>query len=40
VLAAKLAAMPAAADANWQGFTRDVDTTFEAIEHDLGATRR
>jgi hypothetical protein len=40
LLAAKLAAMPAAADASWQGFTRDVDTTFEAIEHDLGATRR
>jgi hypothetical protein len=40
LLATKLAAMPAAADPNWPGFTRDVDTTFEAIEHDLGATRR
>jgi hypothetical protein len=40
LLAAKLAAMPAAADPSWPGFTRDLDTTFEAIEHDLGASRR
>jgi hypothetical protein len=40
LLAAKLAAMPVAADSSWPGFTRDVDTTFEAIEHDLGAARR
>jgi peptidoglycan hydrolase CwlO-like protein len=40
LLAAKLAAMPAAADPSWPEFTRDVDTTFQAIEHDLRATRR
>ena len=34
-LAAKLAALPAASDPGWAAFTRDVDTTFDAIEHDL-----
>lgn len=37
-LAAKLAAMPAATDATWVTYTRDTDTTFDAIEHDLNET--
>jgi chromosome segregation ATPase len=35
LLATKLAAMPAAADASWAAYTKDVDTTFDAIERDL-----
>jgi hypothetical protein len=34
-LAAKLAAMPVGADAGWAAYTKEVDTTFDAIEHDL-----
>jgi septal ring factor EnvC (AmiA/AmiB activator) len=35
-LSAKLAAMPSgAADPSWTAYTKDVDTTFDAIEHDL-----
>lgn len=34
-LAAKLAAMPVATDPSWVAFTRDTDTTFDAIEHDV-----
>jgi len=29
--------MPAAADATWTAYTKDVDTTFDAIERDLRA---
>lgn len=35
LLAAKLAAMPEAADSGWLAYTKDVDTTFDAIERDL-----
>jgi len=38
-LAQKLAAMPAA-DPSWGDYTRDVDTAFDAIEHDLSAAIR
>ena len=34
-LAAKLAVMPDGADATWTAYTKDVDTTFDAIERDL-----
>lgn len=35
-LSAKLAAMPSGAAApSWTDYTKDVDTTFDAIEHDL-----
>jgi hypothetical protein len=27
--------MPDGADAGWAAYTKDVDTTFDAIEHDL-----
>jgi chromosome segregation ATPase len=37
LLAAKLAEMPAGADARWSAYTKDVDTTFDAIERDLRA---
>jgi chromosome segregation ATPase len=37
VLAGRLAAMPATADPSWTAYTRDVDTTFDAIERDLRA---
>ncbi|HEY5949360.1 MAG TPA: hypothetical protein VIV40_27890 [Kofleriaceae bacterium] len=37
VLATRLAAMPAAADSSWAAYTKDVDTTFDAIERDLRA---
>ncbi len=37
LLASRLAAMPAAADAAWAAYTKDVDTTFDAIERDLRA---
>ncbi|MEJ7597858.1 MAG: hypothetical protein WKG01_08125 [Kofleriaceae bacterium] len=35
LLAAKLATMPTTADASWPAYTKDVDTTFDAIERDL-----
>ena len=35
LLATKLAAMPTTADASWPAYTKDVDTTFDAIERDL-----
>ncbi|MBA3460939.1 MAG: hypothetical protein H0T46_13300 [Deltaproteobacteria bacterium] len=35
-LASLLANMPAPADAAWAAYTKDVDTTFDAIERDLG----
>ncbi len=39
-LSVKLAAMPSdAADPSWTGYTKDVDTTFDAIEHDLHDAR-
>ena len=35
-LSTRLAALPAgAADPSWTGYTKDTDTTFDAIEHDL-----
>jgi hypothetical protein len=37
ILATKLQAMPAAADSSWAAYTKDVDTTFDAIERDLRA---
>lgn len=37
LLAAKLATIPAIADPGWRTYTNDVDTTFDAIERDLGA---
>lgn len=38
-LAAKLAGMPDGADASWAAYTKDVDTTFDAIERDLRAAQ-
>lgn len=39
-LATKLAALRTTAEASWTDYTKDVDTTFDAIERDLqGATR-
>ncbi len=35
-LAAKLAAMQSTQDPGWDAFTKDVDTTFDSIEKDLG----
>jgi hypothetical protein len=35
LLASHLAAMPAQGDSRWTAYTNDVDTTFDAIEHDL-----
>jgi chromosome segregation ATPase len=35
LLATKLAQMPAGTDASWGAYTKDVDTTFDAIERDL-----
>lgn len=40
LLAAKLATMLGTADPSWNEFTRDVDTVFDAIEHDLRAAKR
>jgi predicted nucleic acid-binding Zn-ribbon protein len=40
LLADKLATMSVAADPSWTTLTKDVDTTFDAIEHDLRATKR
>lgn len=37
LLATRLAVMPAGADASWPAYTKDVDTTFDAIERDLHA---
>jgi len=37
LLATKLREMPAAADTRWAAYTKDVDTTFDAIERDLRA---
>ena len=37
LLATKLAQMPSGADARWSAYTKDVDTTFDAIERDLRA---
>jgi chromosome segregation ATPase len=37
LLAAELARMPDGADARWAAYTKDVDTTFDAIERDLRA---
>jgi hypothetical protein len=39
LLAAKLATMPVTPEPTWTEFTRDVDTMFDAIEHDLRAAR-
>jgi len=39
LLSAKLSTMPATADPSWPGYTRDVDATFEAIEHDVRVAR-
>ena len=36
-LLAKLDAMPGTPDPTWTTYTKDVDVTFDAIEHDLGA---
>ena len=38
-LASVIAAMPASADAGWTAYTKDVDTTFDAIERDLRAAK-
>jgi len=37
LLAAKLARLPDGADPSWTAYTKDVDTTFDAIERDLRA---
>lgn len=37
LLASRLGAMPAPGDAGWTAYTKDVDTTFDAIERDLHA---
>lgn len=39
LLASMLASMPAAADSGWVAYTKDVDTTFDAIERDLRAAK-
>lgn len=39
-LAAKLATMSTTADTGWTVYTKDVDTTFDAIERDLGDARK
>jgi len=39
-LAAKLATMRTTTDPGWAEYTKDVDTTFDAIEHDLQAANR
>ncbi len=39
-LATKLASIRTTPDPSWAGYTKDVDTTFDAIEHDLQATSR
>jgi hypothetical protein len=39
LLAAKLAGMPDGAEASWAAYTKDVDTTFDAIERDLRSAR-
>jgi chromosome segregation ATPase len=40
LLAARLAQMPGGADASWAAYTKNVDTTFDAIERDLRAATR
>jgi len=37
LLATRIEAMPAAADSGWVAYTKDVDTTFDAIERDLNS---
>jgi hypothetical protein len=37
LLAARLVLIPSGADASWATYTKDVDTTFDAIERDLRA---
>jgi chromosome segregation ATPase len=37
LLAGRLAAMPVTEEASWTAYTHDVDTSFDAIEHDLRA---
>jgi len=37
LLTSRLAVMPAGVDASWAVYTKDVDTTFDAIERDLRA---
>jgi chromosome segregation ATPase len=39
-LATKLASLSTTADPVWATYTKDVDTTFDAIEHDLQAANR
>ncbi len=39
-LAAKLAALRTTTDPGWTEYTKDVDTTFDAIERDLNAATR
>ncbi len=38
-LASMIAAVPAPTDAGWAAFTKDIDTTFDGIERDLGAAK-
>jgi hypothetical protein len=38
-LSTKVGTMPATADEDWAGYTKDVDTTFDAIERDMHAAR-
>ncbi|MBA3457841.1 MAG: hypothetical protein H0T42_32460 [Deltaproteobacteria bacterium] len=40
LLGSLLASMPAAADSAWIAYTKDVDTTFDAIERDLRAAAK
>lgn len=39
LLATRLSAMPAASDSTWAAYTKDVDTTFDAIERDLRSAK-
>lgn len=39
-LATKLATMPDGEDARWAAYTKDVDATFDVIEHDLRSSLR
>jgi len=40
LLSARLAAIPVTSESGWTLFTRDIDTTFDAIEHDVGKAKR
>jgi hypothetical protein len=40
LLATKLASIRTTTDPSWAEYTKDVDTTFDAIEHDLQAANR